>query len=104
MTTRRCAQVGASARCHALGPTVPSGLPETGERERRRDMATRQSTTSRDDAMRARLLAGAPVVERRLWPADIPTAVLEGGDGPPVLLLHGPAANAAHWLPVFEGL
>jgi pimeloyl-ACP methyl ester carboxylesterase len=30
--------------------------------------------------------------------------VLEGGDGPPVVLLHGPGANAAHWMRVIPGL
>ena len=34
----------------------------------------------------------------------MPTVVLEGGDGPPVVLLHGPAGNAAHWLRVFPEL
>jgi len=43
---------------------------------------------SGDDARR-RLLAGAPVTERRLDLAGVSTAVLEGGDGPPVVLLHG---------------
>jgi hypothetical protein len=42
-----------------------------------------------DDA-RERLLAGIPVSERRLQLAGVSTAVLEGGDGPPVVLLHGP--------------
>jgi FAD/FMN-containing dehydrogenase/pimeloyl-ACP methyl ester carboxylesterase len=52
-----------------------------------------------DDARRT-LIAGLPVTERRLGP----TAVLEGGDGPPVVLLHGPGAYAAHWLRVIPGL
>ena len=36
-------------------------------------------------------------------PASRPR-VLEGGDGPPVVLLHGPGANAAHWLRVLPDL
>ena len=36
--------------------------------------------------------------------AGVSTAVLEGGDGPPVVLLHGPAGNAAHWLRVIPDL
>jgi FAD/FMN-containing dehydrogenase/pimeloyl-ACP methyl ester carboxylesterase len=52
-----------------------------------------------DDARRT-LIAGLPVAERRLGP----TALLEGGDGPPVVLLHGPGAYAAHWLRVIPGL
>jgi pimeloyl-ACP methyl ester carboxylesterase len=39
------------------------------------------------DAARERLLAPMPVVVRRLQLAGISTAVLEGGDGPPVVLL-----------------
>ena len=57
----------------------------------------------REDARR-HLLAGLPVTERRLPLAGVSTAVLEGGDGPPVVLLHGPAGNAAHWLRVIPGL
>ena len=36
--------------------------------------------------------------------AGVSTAVLEGGDGPPVVLLHGPAGNAAHWMRVIPDL
>ena len=49
---------------------------------------------------RERLLAGMPVTERRLELAGISTAVLEGGDGPPVVLLHGPGEYAAKWMRV----
>ena len=52
------------------------------------------------EAARQRLLAGMPVTERRLLLAGISTAVLEGGDGPPVVLLHGPMGNAANWMEV----
>jgi pimeloyl-ACP methyl ester carboxylesterase len=53
---------------------------------------------------RAQLLAGLPVMERRLELAGISTAVLEGGDGPPVILLHGPAEHAIKWLRVLPEL
>jgi pimeloyl-ACP methyl ester carboxylesterase len=53
---------------------------------------------------REQLLAALPVKERRLELAGIPTAVLEGGEGPPVVLLHGPMAYAAHWMGVIPGL
>jgi pimeloyl-ACP methyl ester carboxylesterase len=56
-----------------------------------------------DDA-RERLLAALPVAERRLQLAGVSTAVLEGGAGPPVVLLHGPSGYAAHWLGVIPGL
>ena len=45
-----------------------------------------------------------PVTERRLQLAGISTAVLEGGDGPPVMLLHGPSGYAAHWMRVIPEL
>jgi pimeloyl-ACP methyl ester carboxylesterase len=53
---------------------------------------------------RRQLLARMPVTERRLQLAGVSTAVLEGGDGPPVVLLHGPGAYAAHWLRVIPDL
>jgi pimeloyl-ACP methyl ester carboxylesterase len=56
------------------------------------------------DAARRELLAPIPVAERRLHLAGIPTAVLEGGSGPPLVLLHGPAGYAAHWMHVIPGL
>lgn len=49
-----------------------------------------------EDARR-QLLAGIPATERRLEVAGISTAVLEGGEGPPVVLLHGPGESAANW-------
>jgi pimeloyl-ACP methyl ester carboxylesterase len=53
---------------------------------------------------RDRLLAGLPAIERRLRLADVSTAVLEAGAGPPVILLHGPGEHAAKWLHVIPGL
>ena len=50
------------------------------------------------------LVAEMPVTERRLQLAGIPTAVLEGGDGPPVVLLHGPGEHATKWLRVIPSL
>jgi pimeloyl-ACP methyl ester carboxylesterase len=58
---------------------------------------------TRDDARR-RMLAGVPVTERRLELAAIPTAVLEGGAGPPLVLLHGAGEFAGLWLRVVPGL
>jgi pimeloyl-ACP methyl ester carboxylesterase len=56
------------------------------------------------DHARQQLLAGIPVTERRLQLAGVSTAVLEGGDGPPVILLHGPGEFAAKWLRVLPDL
>jgi pimeloyl-ACP methyl ester carboxylesterase len=56
------------------------------------------------DELRRRLLTGAPVTERRLQLAGVSTAVLEGGSGPPVVLLHGQGGWAGLWLPVLARL
>jgi pimeloyl-ACP methyl ester carboxylesterase len=53
---------------------------------------------------RRELLALLPVTEHRRQLAGISTAVLEGGSGPPLVLLHGPAGYAAHWMRVIPGL
>ena len=54
--------------------------------------------------LREQLLDGLPVTERRLTIAGAETAVLEGGDGPPIVLLHGPGGNGAHWARVLGPL
>ena len=54
--------------------------------------------------IRARLLTGIPVTERRLQLAGVSTAVLEGGNGPPVVLLHEQGEFAARWLRVMPDL
>jgi pimeloyl-ACP methyl ester carboxylesterase len=53
---------------------------------------------------REQLLTGIAVSERRLTLAGVSTAVLEGGDGPPVVLLHGPGEFAAKWMRVIPEL
>jgi len=62
-------------------------------------MATATSVDPRE-----RLLAGVPVAERRLEPAGVSTALLEGGEGPPLVLLHGPGESAVTWLRVIPEL
>lgn len=56
------------------------------------------------EAIRTETLAGIPIPERRIELDGIPTAVLTGGDGPPVVLLHGPGEYAALWGRVIPGL
>jgi pimeloyl-ACP methyl ester carboxylesterase len=53
---------------------------------------------------RTQLLAGLEVSERRMTLAGVSTAVLEGGDGPPLVLLHGPGEFAAKWMRVIPDL
>jgi len=60
---------------------------------------TRRST---GEDLRERLLSGLPVTERRLRLAGVSTAVLEGGDGPPIVLLAG--EFAAVWMRVIPDL
>jgi pimeloyl-ACP methyl ester carboxylesterase len=54
--------------------------------------------------VRKRLLAGLPVTDRRLEVAGVTTAVLEGGDGPPLVLLPAPGEFAAVWIRVLPDL
>jgi pimeloyl-ACP methyl ester carboxylesterase len=69
-------------------------------------MANHLETTEPREAsgLRARLLADLPVRERRVRLNGIPTALLEGGEGPPFVLLHGPGAYGAEWLRVIPHL
>jgi pimeloyl-ACP methyl ester carboxylesterase len=53
---------------------------------------------------REQLLAEIPATESRYRLAGMSTAVLEGGDGPPLVLLHGPGEFAAKWLRVVPDL
>jgi len=53
---------------------------------------------------REQLLTGIDVTERRITLAGVSTAVLEGGAGPPLVLLHGPGEFAAKWLRVLPDL
>lgn len=56
------------------------------------------------DEARARLLAAIPATERRLELAGVSTAVLDGGDGPPLVVLHGGGQSAATWIRVLPPL
>lgn len=56
------------------------------------------------DEDRQKLKEGLPVTERIQMIAGIPTALLEGGEGPPVILLHGPGENAYWWMRVIPQL
>jgi 2-hydroxymuconate-semialdehyde hydrolase len=57
------------------------------------------------DTPRGRLLDGLPVRERRVVAGGVATALLEGGDGPPLLLLHGGIeCGGVYWAPVITRL
>lgn len=54
--------------------------------------------------VRSRILDGIPVTEQTLELSGISTAVLEGGEGRPIVLLHGPGEYAAKWFRVIPDL
>lgn len=60
---------------------------QVGERDHR----------SAEHESRRRLTEGLPVSEQRADLAGAPTAWLEGGEGPPLILLHGPGESAVNW-------
>lgn len=53
---------------------------------------------------RNQLLAAIPITEQRLNLAGISTAVLKGGDGPPMILLHGPGESSVWWMRAIQEL
>jgi pimeloyl-ACP methyl ester carboxylesterase len=58
-----------------------------------------------DEALRERMLAGVPVSRRRLQAGGVSTMVLEAGDGPPMVLLHGGIeTGGVYWAPVINQL
>lgn len=65
---------------------------------------TRNKETSDGVSLRDRILAPIPLQDRRMQSAGISTAVLEGGDGPPLVLLHGPGEFGATWTRVIPDL
>ena len=65
---------------------------------------TNEHDNSAGSHHRARLLTGVPVTERRLQLAGVSTAVLEGGDGPPIVLLHEQGEFAARWMRLIPDL
>ena len=81
-----------------------SRADEEAAATRQRDMERQRGRSTAGGGARERLLAGIPVAERRLQLAGVSTAVLEGGDGPPVVLLHGGGEFAATWMRVIPDL
>ncbi|WP_435344833.1 alpha/beta fold hydrolase [Haloarchaeobius sp. HRN-SO-5] len=68
-------------------------------------MAERQAKQDpRPNDLREQLLTDLPVAERTLELAGVTTTVLEGGDGPPVVLLHGPGESSFWWMRVIPDL
>jgi pimeloyl-ACP methyl ester carboxylesterase len=54
------------------------------------------------DRLAARLIEGLPVTQRRLDVASVSTSLLEGGDGPPLVLIHGQGGFAEIMAPLIR--
>ncbi|MFI2435033.1 alpha/beta fold hydrolase [Streptomyces sp. NPDC018693] len=67
---------------------------------------TRPHTVTHPSGQSAReqLLTAIPLTEHRRDLAGVSTAVLEGGSGPPVILLHGVGQSAVVWIRVIPEL
>ncbi len=67
-------------------------------------MANETTTDPDPTTVRQRLVEASGLTDRRRTLAGIETAVLEGGEGPPLVLLHGQGEFGAVWLPVLPEL
>jgi pimeloyl-ACP methyl ester carboxylesterase len=56
------------------------------------------------ESARQQLLAGLDVIDQTVDLAGISTAILETGDGPPIVLLHGPGEFKERWVRVIPEL
>jgi pimeloyl-ACP methyl ester carboxylesterase len=68
-----------------------------GMRRRSNKTAPTQVVLLSEMELRERLLGDLPVTERQLDLAGVSTSSLEGGEGPPLVLLHGQGGFAAMW-------
>jgi pimeloyl-ACP methyl ester carboxylesterase len=67
--------------------------------------AVHRNTPTTDKTLRAQMLAGMAVTERRLDVGGVATTVLEAGEGPALVLLHGGIeCGGAYWAPVIARL
>lgn len=62
------------------------------------------ATRQKPNGARAAVLDGIPVTQHRMTLAGTETAVLVGGDGPPLVLLPGPGESALWWARVMPQL
>ncbi|GAB3269602.1 alpha/beta fold hydrolase [Arthrobacter pigmenti] len=69
-----------------------------------RQHATITAEQPKHNQTRERLLAAIPLTEKIRHLNGVSTAVLEGGEGPPIVMLHGAGEFAAVWLRVMPEL
>ena len=98
-TAKRHRQAGRSRLRSILlisGAAVLSAVVIGMRRHSRKSVPT-QAVLLSDMELRENLLKDLPVTERRLDLAGVSTSLLEGGEGPPIVLLHGQGGFAAMW-------
>lgn len=67
-------------------------------------MTARTDGAARGEIARRRLLDRTAAEEHTIEPAGMSTAYLAAGDGPPLVLLHGPGEFKERWLRVIDAL
>lgn len=67
-------------------------------------MTRAEDTTATGEAARQRLLTDVAVTEHTAMLGGISTACLQAGDGPPLVLLHGPGEFKERWIRVIPRL
>lgn len=66
--------------------------------------AVKEKTQKEPDFYRRKLIADLPVKEKKLDVGKILTTYQEGGEGTPLVLLHGPGESAVWWIRVIPHL